>query len=712
MSGESALDILARIWPEYDGKDGIEPQMMERVLRHVERELGTSLLAPSSWEQVRELASRVEGKVVKQDLCDLLTILQGASQPTVPSFETPSSNDDDEGHIPVRNISLSESPQYGPRHSRMSRGSSDEDSDSDSHGSKPPLSSTRYESPGARSRQSSHSSPTVGNSNEWRTNYNNMSIREQSRTEYEGFGAEIDNPPEFIEPTAQSEHLRRAREHARVLAERLDEQYQERVDNQQKSEALEREMTLMRRQIAEAEKNEQSRSAQIEKLNQHIEQSERSNSTQKSQAAAWKRQKDELEAENARLKESTMEIENAQQQLKLRLAIMEEDRRRINADQQAFQELNDRLLQEIASREAVEQQLELLNREKLQLAEELNGNMRDQILLRSASSSTFNDGTETQGRTLLSELASVEPGFEAGHEPIDERGQSSTRDSIGTGSLSRARQLQQEGSSSAGKQKQKRASLRDLNQRFREDGLDAVLGLSTQSSQYIPRPNRDRQDSQGNNSSSTVVVKDRQDDVDCALPPELQMLETKEALLNENLETQAKLIGTIETMFKIRETEHTGFGAEGIIRQNAALANVQKSERARRRKLQQSRVMSRSEVVNLLNPGHSYTFADGETEGGPSTKVVTTKDTKRMIANVTLVSMYTIVGYVLGLITSVFLVDNAQPGAFNYGRYLSYDADTGINDVDGGPNRFKVIDLLVYWIQNLVWQADANYVPT
>jgi len=85
------------------------------------------------------------------------------------------------------------------------------------------------------------------------------------------------------------------------------------------------------------------------------------------------------------------------------------------------------------------------------------------------------------------------------------------------------------------------------------------------------------------------------------------------------------------------------------------------------------------------------------------------KDTKTTIANVTLVSVYTIIIYLLGLVTSVFMVDN-QSGAFSHGRYLSYAA--AANDVNGGNARFGVIEVLVYWIQNLVWQGDAAHVPT
>ncbi|KAI7816313.1 hypothetical protein BC939DRAFT_53668 [Gamsiella multidivaricata] len=175
MGGESATDILARIWPEYDPNGyGIVAEMMEKVLRRVEQEQGTSLLKQSSWEELADYIARVEGTVVSQkDLGDLLSLLQGTPPPmpeSLPIVETSMEEDqgsfqesDDlqnnndpylhqledrpsssEKHLhprhhssiyarprgsPIRKISLSESSsQYRSRPSR-SHGSSADDSD-------------------------------------------------------------------------------------------------------------------------------------------------------------------------------------------------------------------------------------------------------------------------------------------------------------------------------------------------------------------------------------------------------------------------------------------------------------------------------------------------------------------------------------------------------------------------------------------------------
>jgi hypothetical protein len=130
-----------------------------------------------------------------------------------------------------------------------------------------------------------------------------------------------------------------------------------------------------------------------------------------------------------------------------------------------------------------------------------------------------------------------------------------------------------------------------------------------------------------------------------------------------------------------------------------------------------SRVLTQSEIVELLNPGANFgsssTSPPGIRSGVPRTRALNKRENKNVIANVTLVSMYTIVVYLFGVITSVFLVDNGAAPGFSYGRFLSFDAALQeVANNDGGPGRFKVVEILVYWLQNLVWQGDAGYVPT
>ncbi|KAF9999000.1 hypothetical protein BGZ65_005569, partial [Modicella reniformis] len=86
MTAESAYDILARIWPEYDPNgEGIMAEMMEKVLRRVEQEQGSSLLLGSGWDELKDYIACVEGTIVRQkDLSDLLGILQGTPPPPPP----------------------------------------------------------------------------------------------------------------------------------------------------------------------------------------------------------------------------------------------------------------------------------------------------------------------------------------------------------------------------------------------------------------------------------------------------------------------------------------------------------------------------------------------------------------------------------------------------------------------------------------------------
>lgn len=281
--------------------------------------------------------------------------------------------------------------------------------------------------------------------------------------------------------------------------------------------------------------------------------------------------------------------------------------------------------------------------------------------------------------------------------------------------------------------------MRDINQRFRDSAVLEPSTIEIKESQpytqtlLLTKLSSSKDETQ---TADNAIVKHRADDVDCALPPGLQ---AKEDILSQELGTQAELI---EDLFKTQDlTQQIGAGFESdiIIGPAALLGNRQQRERARRRKLQRkfnryssfiwhwtryltffrlrypfhiaSRVLTPAEVVDLLNPGTAT--SSSSSRPSMSTKVMNRRENKNVIANVTLVSMYTIVVYLFGVITSVFLVDNGQAG-FNYGRFLSFDAmqEVANADMNGVPGRFKVVEILVYWLQNLVFQGDAGFVPT
>ncbi|KAI1319675.1 hypothetical protein EDD11_003369 [Mortierella claussenii] len=808
---ESPTDILARIWPEFDPHGhGIIAEMMEKVLRRVEQEQGTSLLESSSWDELADYIAHVEGTIVSQrDLSDLLSLLQGTSPPSStlpteqatshdlediqspdchpPAYQQPEGQEQhylathnshvngnrdaqeergyfqDEPRRPafsasvataivqqhphprhhssirsrprgnsanIRKISLSESSSFRPRHSKSSHGSSSEEESNESERR------TLSPGPGSQGSHSSSSSPTpmTGDSKIWRSNYNNMSIREQSRTEYEGYGVDADyDTPENIE----SDHhkflilQRKLKETERELEyqTRANELAKEAMMDQTETEGLKRDLNRMRREISEFKKNEQFKSAQIAELTMQIEKGEKTSSTQKSTAAALKKQKEELEEENTRIRESWRQSEDAYNQLTSRLAADEAERRKINADQQAIEELREMLAKEVAKGEDMARQLELISNEKLRLAESY-GNLKNEVEALAGGATidnmSLNLGADDRGGSLMSELAKADPKFGPGIENIEGDYSAGGKHEYNNVSPQRSMRQIQEISSLNRELKQKRSS-RDISQRYKEGRLESALKNEVKSEEQPYTPSSDagvenrvgKGGEQPFNRDTTAMVKHRADDVDCALPPEVQILEAKEASLNQALETQQDLV---EALLRIQEANAARFGADRAIRQNEPLAKLQKIERAHRRKPQQSRVLSSDEVIDLLNPGamHSAPTAmvsgsEGGVVGAASTsRAVSKKDQNKMIANATLVSLYTVVVYVLGLITSVFLVDNAQSGGLDYGRYISYDAiqhgaAVDVNEEAGG---FRVFELLFYWLQNQVWQGDAGYVPT
>jgi len=163
--------------------------MMERVLRRVEQEQGTSLLEPNGWVELGDYIATVKGTVVSQkDLSDLLGLLQGPvlnAEPLTQQQDAPFSGGDDRGPMgqfdiqqevdeeleeeegeeegeqeleqervfeatrphprhhsaaplrvkgnSIRKISLSESTQFRARQPRNNHSSQDDSDDSDHH---------------------------------------------------------------------------------------------------------------------------------------------------------------------------------------------------------------------------------------------------------------------------------------------------------------------------------------------------------------------------------------------------------------------------------------------------------------------------------------------------------------------------------------------------------------------------------------------------
>ncbi|KAF9415314.1 hypothetical protein BGZ94_000126 [Podila epigama] len=531
--------------------------------------------------------------------------------------------------------------------------------------------------------------------------------------------------------------------------------------NQQQIDDLKRDLKIKRREISELKTNEQFKSSQIMALEQQIEERERTSSTQKTSVALLKMQRDELEEENARMQESLKIKEDALNDAMHRLTIIEAESRRINADQETMEELRQRLAAEITKNEAMACELELVTSEKMRLTE-LTGTLKSEVETLGGLAGSIglepSSMSSIQGKTLMSELEKAGAKFGEGvdlNEDDSKNAHAPSSFSNWNASHEGARRLLEESTSFSNNLK--RSSMRDIGQRFKEGALEAhnQAGAGGRNSQQQQRQQQQRQQQQQQQQQNTqsqsvtavavtsittdmadkanvkevtdqAVVKHRVDDVDCALPVELQTLEMKEKLLDQALGTQAELI---DDLFKTQElTQQIGvsFGEDDVIIGPAAmLGKRQQRERIRRRKLQPSRVLTPAEVVGLLNPGAEMTATmsssppdaeeAGSSRSNTSTRVLNKRENKKAIANVTLVSMYTIVVYLFGVITSMFFVDNGYAGV-NYGRFLSFDALQDVAHVDmngvGAPGRFKVVEILVYWLQNLVFQGDAGFVPT
>ncbi|KAF9279106.1 hypothetical protein BGZ88_000170 [Linnemannia elongata] len=751
---ETAIETLARIWPEFDPNGlGIMADRMESVLLRVEEEQGTQLLEKASWDRLHFYISSVGGTIVSQkDLADLLNLLQSSSQPADHVDQQPEqqqlhleqeeqSDQDAYTHPPKSNSfqELSDTIDNSVTDTSLLQSEPEQPAYSESQlhprhssaiGQRPRATSTTFrkislsESTHFRPRQhrvAHGSSPETSDAEE-----NPMSSR--SRTEFEGYGIEADYDSPDNDPqleTLQQAYLsmqKKLRDQDVEYEARVNEQVKKNILNQQQMEDLNRDLKTMRREILELKTTERFKTSQIADLEKQMEKTERTNSTQKSTAAALKRQKDELEDENERMQDILRQKEDALNQATLRLTAIEAEARRINADQETMETLRERLMAEITKNEEMATQLELVS-SKLRQTEELTGGQRSEFdVTTNGQINASLDDVALQGRNLMSELANVGAKFGPGYDQTDESVDISKRPaSDATAKWDPAhegtRRLLRESTSFG--MKMKRSSLRDLSQRFKEHSVETSPSQERREPPSPYTPTAPTANLGEEADASAVVVKTREEDVDCALPVGLRALEDKETLLDQELGAQADLI---EGLFKSNEQSHPldiPFGTESILGQTLGMPNLKlKADRARRRKVQASRVLTQSEVVDLLNPGANQgspsNSPPGVRSGVPRTRALNRRENKNVIANVTLVSMYTIVVYLFGVITSVFLVDNgAAPGGFNYGRFLSFDAALQeVANNDGGRGGFKVVEILVYWLQNLVWQGEAGYVPT
>ncbi|KAK3847336.1 MAG: hypothetical protein J3R72DRAFT_162992 [Linnemannia gamsii] len=332
----------------------------------------------------------------------------------------------------IRKISLSESTHFRPRQHRvaahdLSPGASDVEEDQKS--SRPNSRGTHS----SRSSSSSPSGPAGPADNNWRKNYNNFSIREQSRTEFEGYGLEDDYDSPDNDPQLESlqqaylSMQKKLRDQDVEYEARVNDQVKKNLLNQQQMEDLNRDLKTMRREILELKTTGRFKSSQISDLEKQMEKTERTNSTQKSNAAALRRQKDELEDENERMQDILRQKEEALSQATLRLTAIEADTRRINADQETMETLRERLMAEITKNEEMASQLELVS-SKLRQTEELTGGQRSEFdITTNGQINASLDDIALQGRNLMSELANVGAKFGAGYDQPDESVEESNR---------------------------------------------------------------------------------------------------------------------------------------------------------------------------------------------------------------------------------------------------------------------------------------------
>ncbi|KAF9578304.1 hypothetical protein BGW38_005974, partial [Lunasporangiospora selenospora] len=471
---------------------------------------------------------------------------------------------------------------------------------------------------------------------------------------------------------------------------------EEKASRDDEIERLARERKRLQQECSTLKNDLEFATSRMGELEKQVEMGDRTSSAYQKHAAFAKKQKDELSVENRLMVESLQQSEEQLHEVTARLQESQKDRTRIDEERVKTRDLEERLASEIVRSEKLE--LALAESEERRIAAEREATAESLLGINPESHMS----SIAPGKDLMTELQSAAAMFGAGIPQSDEHSESQER----------AIRLLKE---SQDHMTTKRNSMRDLNQFYK----DSLRGLGTRTLQdaFIPTsPVPPRQSNLGSEVTVSTMKQRAEDDVDCELPPELS-LDTRQTLFQREVDTQRNLIEDIMLQAKVGESSTTpgSIFAGSTLGQNPELH--QKLKNSRLFTIAGSRILTPADVVGLLNPGTlgSSPLATSSTGPAGSSTAVSKKD-KNIVTQVTLMSMYTIIVYLMGVVTSVFLVDNGPVGGAHYGRFMAFDSLQDVVaaanvDMNGGNGRFKIVEVLVYWMQNLVWQGD-HYTPT
>ncbi|KAF9164260.1 hypothetical protein DFQ26_001641 [Actinomortierella ambigua] len=799
---EKALAVLDRIWPLYDTKGyGIMTIDMEKVLHHVEEELGTSLLDQAAWSIFREFVARAQGTIVNQkDLVGLLGLVHGNQQQIRMQMQQQQQpqrydaslqdNTDHYSHDEQGDL-LSQHSRHHDQHHQQQLGLDEQQYPEDliyQTGStavaprapatamaeatsapppsslscrprtSPPIRRIALQTPSSYPRfRSSLSTNSLALDTETSPSHHHTSPGLDARStssgrspspmasihnteEYEGYGLDAEpdhiDQDDFMRIKMSNVDLDRKLKRAQLdYAMRSDEQSKETKAHQEEIDRLNQALKTTRKEIIDLKYTEKSQSGQIQELEQQIQVNEKTSQTQKNGAAALRMQRDELEMENQAMQDSLRRKEKELEDLVGRLKTLEEESHRIAIDQDQMKELQEQLESEISKNQAMASELEFMRKRLRDEVEQFGGSGGIDLNLTAVFAAgvdiSANIDPQAKGLSLWSELGHHRGEFD---KPLDSElptpSAAVPSESLGAWGPEDATKLLQESSQNSAqfatfkkKYEMKRSSIRDMSQlyqdhaRLRQESSADASQLVQQDTQPVSpwtaevalssgtatqmTPAGVEDDSQAGEASSQKksVVFDT-DDVDCALPAQLPPLGVKMGQLeHENRITDSLIDDILEQI-----------GPLAVTATPAPFHRIHR-ESVRRRKPQASRAVTQAELDELRGEstvGATTVQAMGET----STKVARRENSTKVIANVTLVSMYTIVVYLFGVITSVFLVDSNPAGRqFNFDT-LQAVAHQEMAGHGGRAVGFRLVEVFALWINNLISQGDGGYGPT
>jgi hypothetical protein len=140
------------------------------------------------------------------------------------------------------------------------------------------------------------------------------------------------------------------------------------------------------------------------------------------------------------------------------------------------------------------------------------------------------------------------------------------------------------------------------------------------------------------------------------------------------------------------------------------LMNDDKSMRQRKlRNAKRSKIVSFQDLNDLTDAAGNTSIVKRRPVSIPGMPplAILVRSNDKIITNTVTFALYTLVVYLFGIVTSTFLIETGQT-TIQYGAWDAVQATGGI----GGGAKSKVLEVLLYWAEKLLFDGELVTIPT